>query len=136
MSDQPDRQAGRCMCGAVTFEAEGNPLWTCVCHCESCRRASASASVAFVGFPEEKVTIRGEALKTHRSSPGVERTFCGTCGTSISFKSIRWPGELHLFTVTFDDPEAFPPRMHVHEGERLGWHLIGDNLRRHDTVGG
>ncbi len=37
---------GRCLCGAVEFEAQGAPKWVCWCHCESCRRHSgAPASV-------------------------------------------------------------------------------------------
>lgn len=131
-----DKQFGRCLCGAVTFEAAGRPLWSAVCHCESCRRATAAPSVAYVGFPEEMVLVHGDALRTYASSPGVERTFCGICGTSISYRSTRWPGEVHLFTASFDDPEAFPPDRHVYEGERLEWHVIGDTLRRYRTVGG
>jgi len=35
-------KTGRCLCGAVTYSYEGLENWQAHCHCESCRRATAS----------------------------------------------------------------------------------------------
>lgn len=124
--------SGGCLCGAVRFSVASKPLWTAYCHCESCRRATASPLAAFVGFDEASVQFRGVARRFFSSSPDVERSFCGNCGTPLSYRSSRWPGEIHLYTATFDNPAAYPPTLHVHWAEKLAWLGLNDSLAKHN----
>lgn len=126
---------GGCLCGAVRFSVSGKPLWSAYCHCESCRRATAAPVAAFVGFDEGCVAFNGDARRLFSSSPGVERSYCAACGTPLSYRSTRWPGEIHLYAPTFDDPAAYPPTFHVHWAERLPWLGIMDSLPKHDRAG-
>lgn len=127
---------GGCLCGAVRFSVSGKPLWSAYCHCESCRRATAAPVAAFVGFDEGCVAFKGDARRFFSSSTGVERSYCAACGTPLSYRSTRWPGEIHLYSPTFDDPAAYPPTFHVHWAERLPWLGIMDSLPKHDRAGG
>jgi len=121
---------GRCLCGGVTFEAGPKPLWTALCHCDSCRRAASAPLVAWMGFPVE--TVRWIGKRSHyTSSKGVERSFCPTCGSPMSFESARWPGEIHLYAASRDDPAAYVPQLHCYYAERLAWLDIGDDLPKH-----
>ena len=122
---------GRCLCGSTRFVAGAAALWSCYCHCDSCRRATASPVTVFVGFPAVAVTFTGEGLAHHASSPGVERGFCQACGTPLWYRSDRWPGEVHVYAATLDDPAAFPPTFHVHWAEKLPWLTIGDALPKY-----
>lgn len=124
--------AGGCLCGAVRFSVAAEPLWSAYCHCESCRRATGSPLAAFVGFAEDAVQFRGDARRLFSSSSGVERSYCGNCGTPLSYRSTRWPGEIHLYTPTFDNPAAYPPTFHVHWAEKLAWLGFMDSLPKHD----
>ncbi|MEO1066123.1 MAG: GFA family protein [Pseudomonadota bacterium] len=121
---------GRCLCGAVRFAFEGPLNWTCHCHCESCRRATSSPMTSFLGVPLQTFRWTGEAPKVFRSSPGVERLFCGKCGSQMAFLAEHYPGEIHLYAASLDDPEAFEAEMHVHHEERLAWFETTDNLPR------
>ena len=44
---------GGCLCGAVKYEVEGEPVRVAQCHCDDCRRATGSAFATNI-FVEEK----------------------------------------------------------------------------------
>jgi len=72
----------------------------------------------------------------YESSPGVKRYFCPTCGTPMAYASERWPGEVHLFHGTLEDPQQWPPTGHAHVAEQLSWFDTHDHLPRYDKLGG
>lgn len=117
----PPIRTGHCLCGAVRFEAQGEPRFISNCHCESCRRASSAPSVTWAGFKSEDVTISGDTLRDFASSSGVTRSFCGGCGSPIAFRGNRWPGETHLPVCAFDAPEDLAPESDHFEDEKLPW---------------
>ena len=41
------------------------------------------------------------------SSPGVTRSFCARCGTSLTLYSEAFPGEIYVSICSLDDPEAW-----------------------------
>ena len=120
-----------CSCGAVELEADGEPVVQCYCHCNSCRKATGAPVSSFMGFGKSAVHWTGQRA-FHRSSPGVTRGFCPACGTPLSYMSTRWPGELHLYAATLDDPELFKPEAHVHWAERVPWLTVSDDLPKHE----
>lgn len=128
--------AGGCLCGAVRFAAAGPPLWVAHCHCQSCRRSTGSPFATFVGFARERVTFTHGAPATYASSPGVTRSFCGACGTPIAYEAARFPGEIHLYACTLDEPAMAAPTTHVHVGEQLPWVHLADGLPRYRTTSG
>ena len=134
MADGDVTREGGCLCGAVRFEARGEPLWVAHCHCTSCRKTTAAAFTTYAGYTPEAVTWSGEALKIHKSSPDVERGFCPRCGSSLTYASDRWPGEIHLFASTFDTPGDLKPRAHVFVAERLPWVHLADGLPEFATT--
>lgn len=121
---------GHCLCGAARFEAVSIPLWQSHCHCQSCRRATASAFTSFFGIADGHWRWTGTPPATYASSPGVWRDFCSTCGTQMAFRSNRLPGEIHFYAATLTDPLRFEPTNHVHFAEALPWANITDGLPR------
>lgn len=121
---------GHCLCGAIRYEATAAPLWQAHCHCESCRRATASAFTSFFGVSDDQWRWTGAAPATYASSPGVWRDFCPTCGTQMAYRSTRAPGEMHFYAATLDDPAAFRPEVHDHSDEALPWLHLSDGLPR------
>jgi hypothetical protein len=61
---------GHCLCGAVTYRCTKAPLWQGHCHCESCRRATASPFTSFFGVPNGTWTWTGKTPATYASSIG------------------------------------------------------------------
>lgn len=123
---------GHCLCGEVEYEFEGKPVWVAHCHCDSCRRHTSSAVATFVGVKVEQFRyLKGEPA-FYESSPKVWRYFCGKCGSPMAYVADRFPGEVHLYIGTLENPDKFVPRGHVHVGEQLPWFEVSDDLPRYE----
>lgn len=126
MSQATLEHHGRCLCGAVRYRAEGAPKWIANCHCASCRRATGAPMATYAGFAAERLAYVAGAPERFASSPGVTRSFCGRCGTPLTYEGARWPGEVHVLVGTMDRPEDFPPTGDAFVEEQLPWlHLAG-----------
>lgn len=124
---------GRCLCGAVRFAFEGAPNWQMHCHCESCRRATASPFTSFLAVDHAVFHWTGIPPAGHDSSPGVRRYHCAACGTPMGYQSPTRAHEIDLYAATLDDPNAYAPTAHVHWNERLPWLHLNDGLAVHRT---
>ena len=125
--------SGGCACGAVRYRATGKPKWAAHCHCRDCRKQTGAALATWAGFASEHFAFTG-APQAYRSSPGVVRRFCGTCGTPLTYEGERWPGEIHLLAGTLDDPGAIAPGAHVYVAHQMPWLRLADGLPRFNTV--
>jgi hypothetical protein len=126
--------SGGCLCGAVRFRMTANPLGVVYCHCQSCRRHTASAVATFAGFAEEVVSFTQGVPAVFESSPDVWRSFCGRCGSPISYRAARYPGEIHFYIGVMDRPEQYVPQTHVYYGEHIPWFDTKDDLPRFERT--
>ncbi len=126
--------SGGCMCGAVRYEASGEPFSVIHCHCHSCRKHNGGPVVTLAGFKADQVAFSGTGRKIYQSSPGVGRAFCGNCGTPLTWEGDG--GELgpivEFHISTFDDPDVLVPSSHSFHNERIAWFDIADGLPRYD----
>lgn len=122
---------GGCYCGRVRFAADAPAFHETVCHCASCRRAVGAASVAWFSVKRASFRLTAGEPTRFRSSPGVTRSFCGTCGTSLTYEAEAYPDELDLTIASLDDPDAVPPKDHTQAAERLRWTSLADGLPVH-----
>ena len=126
-----DTLQGRCFCGEVQFEFE-TPIVACVnCHCESCRRQCSAPMATYIGVTDSQWRWTGAMPETWCSSPGVERTFCGNCGSPLSFRSEKLSDTMHFYLVALEQPEAFQPTLHVAYEEKLCWMPADNSLPKH-----
>jgi len=108
---------GGCQCGKVRMVAEGPPKRVANCHCSSCRKATGAAIATYADFDRTVVHIDGD-VRAYASSSGVERLFCGECGTPIAYRE-KAADEINLHIGAFDQPENFRPSEDAHQEERL-----------------
>ena len=125
---------GRCLCGKTSFEYQGDALWCGYCHCESCRRHTASPVTVFIGVPRSAYRYTGLEPGIYESSEGVRRHFCKNCGTPMAFDADRYVDEIHFYIVSLDEPESLAPEFHCHYDERLSWLDISDELAKDKQV--
>ena len=122
---------GGCLCGDIRFRVRGRPVASVFCHCTLCRRAAGAPLTAWAMFPLPAFQLERGALAIYASSPGVERGFCGRCGTTLSFSASFLPGLIDLTIASFDEPERLPPQLHMWETRRIPWLQLADELPRH-----
>ena len=122
--------SGRCLCGNIRYRATAAPLWQAHCHCESCRRATSAPFTSFFGIADGGWEWTGPAPATYASSEGVWRDFCPRCGVQMAYRATRFPGEIHFYAASLDDPTRYRPTAHVHTAEQLPWIHLSDGLRR------
>lgn len=95
MSGAPGTLSGRCLCGAVTVEVDGEHATTVgVCHCGMCRRWGDGV---YADFPAaaEAVTVAGP-VRRYASSDFAERAFCAACGSHLWFRLTSEAGADYL----------------------------------------
>ena len=112
---------GGCLCSAIRFRISGEPVFSSICHCATCRRASASPTVAWLTFDRGQVEILSGNPRTYRSSQGVARQFCGTCGSQLSYETVESPTTIDITTASLDNPNLFPPTMETWVEHRVSW---------------
>jgi hypothetical protein len=119
---------GGCFCGAIRYRVGGKPTNSMVCHCQTCRRVAAAPVVAWVTFPIAQFQLlRGEPSEFH-STPPVRRTYCGACGTPLTYEQSDSPDSVDITTCSLDDPDQFPPTHHSWLSHDLRWLRFGDGL--------
>ena len=127
---------GQCHCGAIRYSIDGELKHSGVCHCESCRRTTGGLTTAWLGYGKEGLAVEGEP-RSYSSSEGVERRFCGTCGTSLFyFNEPMMPGVVDILTVTMAEPEELAPRLHVNMADALPWEAGLDELPKFERFPG
>jgi hypothetical protein len=127
---------GGCLCGAIRYRVAGVPLYSCVCHCTTCRRASGAPAVGWVTLERSQLTFLAGEPHRYRSSPEVIRQFCSDCGSALTFETARHPNTIDLTTVSLDDPNVFPPTGEVWLEDRISWQPLNPKLEQYPRGGG
>lgn len=120
---------GGCLCGAVRFTTEGEPINVRICHCRRCQKAMGSPFYARALFESKTVTISGDAA-SYPSSEALDRVFCPTCGTRLFSRRTNGTA-IGIALATFDDRNAFAPTEHIWVSEKIAWVEIKDGLPQH-----
>lgn len=126
---------GRCLCGAVTYEAQPPTLFCAHCHCRWCRAAHGAAFVTWVGLSEARfrLTGGGERLRWYRSSEQSRRGFCDACGATLFYASSLCPGEIHVTRASLQGEIDRDPQVHCFYDQQAAWFTPGDDLPRFDS---
>lgn len=122
-----------CFCGDIKAELKGEPFWVNFDHDDDCRKAIGSPLTVWVGYRPSQFQLLSGELKTFSKTLGIERSFCGRCGTSIGYQDTGIADELYLTIGFFDRPERFPPSVHGYWSMHLPWVKFDDDLQRIDT---
>jgi len=139
MADIPRPITGRCLCGAVVYSVDAEPVWQGVCHCSNCQRQTASAFSVIVGVPSSALTLEGDALASFKTaSEGyestTERRFCSACGSPIFSIIEAMPQLAFLKAGTIDDISWFEPTVEIWTGSAQPWSPHFENAPRFERI--
>ena len=137
METSPDKITGRCLCGAVSIEADGAPRRVTHCHCSMCRRATGAVVGTFATWERGKVRFLGDMARFDSSDVGW-RGFCARCGSSICFGYKPRPERIYVAVGILDAPDEFPAGFHDHRESRIPWLDLDSHLpdAKHHKPGG
>lgn len=126
---------GRCECGRVEYQIEGEISDFSHCHCSQCRRLHGAAYATFAGVSRGGFSyLSGEDdISFYNSSPTSERVFCGNCGSNILVAVDDEPDTLYVAMGTMDGNPVCPPAYHIYVGSKAPWHTITDQAEQYDT---
>ena len=114
---------GSCLCGAVRYQIDGEPLRTAQCHCDDCRRATGSAFATNVFVNSDSLTVIKGITKcfehTVDSGNTMTKEFCSVCGSQIFGHSSGRPGIKTIKVGTIDEIGSIRPEVEVFMSKAL-----------------
>ena len=123
---------GGCLCGAVRYTSDADPVATAICHCKNCQRQSGSAFSVIIGIPRASFSLQGDPMKSYEdrgeSGQPVLRQFCGNCGSPVVSDVAVTPDLLWIKTGTLDDPSQLHPQMHIWTDHQQPWVDVAQEL--------
>ena len=107
---------GGCLCKAVTYKSNADPLMILNCHCENCRRLTGSVFGTNLFVPEDQLQFDGELTTfNHKADSGnpMTRQFCTKCGTQLFGFSSGRPNVVTVRAGTVNALNIIKPNMNV-----------------------
>jgi hypothetical protein len=125
---------GGCLCGAVRYESAGEALFSLVCHCRDCQRASGSGGVPVLGVPKASFAFSGPVKQSRAvgsSGRASVRNFCSECGALLFGTPESAPELVTIYVGSLDDPSAFAPSEALFTSQRPEWAKLEMPLVEH-----
>ena len=130
---------GGCSCRSVRYRMKREPLIVHACHCLDCQRITGSAFVMNALIEKSDLELlSGEPTPFDmKKYTGMEHAayFCNNCGTYVWSEYSRRSKPLWFVRVgTLDDPNAFPPDVHIFTKRKQPWVQIPEGAPTFDEL--
>ncbi|HLK25653.1 MAG TPA: GFA family protein [Caulobacteraceae bacterium] len=122
---------GGCLCGAVTYEVTGDPMFVGHCACANCQKSSGTGHSTVAAYPEGQVVIHGKmSAYTGKGDSGQPTTheFCPTCGSPLFSRASMMPGVVMIAVGTMDADAAPEPSMMIYGKRRRSWDHVPEGF--------
>ena len=128
-----EKASGGCSCGKLRYQISQPPKVVAICHCRSCQLAAGAESVGWAVCASSAFPWLTPEPKYFKSSENVTRSFCGDCGTALSYQANA--DYIDVTLASFDKPEQFPPKNEVWLKHRISWNPANPNLKSFEEAG-
>jgi hypothetical protein len=125
---------GGCLCGAIRYEIEGEPLTSRVCWCRLCQYLSSGNASVNAMYRREQVRITGTPATTEAiadSGNHMVRSFCPGCGTQLFSESRERPHLIVVRVGSLDDPGRIRPVMTIWTSAAPPWAVFDPATEQH-----
>jgi hypothetical protein len=120
---------GSCLCGAVKYEATGEPARFHHCHFSRCRKATGTGHASNLFLQPGSLTwLCGEDQVLSFKLPEAKRFsnyFCATCGSRLP-RQDRNPDVVMIPAGSLDQEAPIHPLARIFSGSRALWSCEGD----------
>lgn len=120
---------GGCDCRTVRYALHAAPLFVHCCHCRWCQRETGTAFALNALIEADRVELLGgtpeEVLTPSNSGKGQLIARCPVCRIAL-WSNYAGAGRAIRFVRvgTLDDPDRFPPDIHIFTSTRQPWVLL------------
>lgn len=114
------KYTGGCLCGAIRYGFDVEPVDADICHCTMCQKATGGFFAPFMGVPTAELKWTKGEPRFFRSSAIAERSFCPECGTPLTFGYVDKP-KISVSIGSLDDPAAVKPTFQYGIESRVPW---------------
>ncbi|MEP1572525.1 GFA family protein [Roseibium album] len=128
--------SGKCLCGAVSYEADSAPIVVAQCHCDECRRLSGTGHTVGAMFHTKSVSLKGNLHKfTYISAKGSEVTkaSCATCGSPIFGTNSHTPDHITMTLGSMDNANGLEVEVVIFERDRQHWDRLSEDVASFET---
>ena len=122
---------GGCVCGAVTYEITGEPMFVGHCACENCQKSTGTGHNSIAAYPDAQVTVHGEVTSYVGKGDSGQATmaqFCPICGSRLFSRPSVMPGVVMVSLGTMDADAALEPTMLIYGKRRRAWDYVPPGL--------
>ena len=130
--------SGGCLCGRVRYQAQGEPLFSVLCHCRDCQRASGTGHAPVIGFRKSAFSLTGETRSyavTGGSGKLAVRHFCPHCGSMLFGMPEIAPDLVTIYIGSLDQPREFRPDYVQFRRDRRDWDQLEFDVPQHHAAG-
>lgn len=132
--------AGGCACGAIRYEASGEPIFQNHCQCLDCQKRSGTGHGSYVTFgrrADVKVTGQPSSWRMIADSGNEKvQAFCPTCGTPVYVTFVAMPEVTAIHATSLDDPGQFNPQAVTYKIRGHAWDTIDPALQPFERMPG
>ena len=116
---------GSCLCGKVTFTAEGTARDPAACHCTQCRKQSGHYWAA-VNVWMKDFRMKG-SVRWFEASDIAKRGFCPNCGSFLFWKG-HDDDEIGVALGALDGPTGLRLERHIFTADKGDYYEITDSV--------
>lgn len=117
---------GGCYCGALRYEAQGEPMMKAQCHCRECQHFTGGSANVFIAMPIASFAYTKGIPKQYSRGDlerAVTREFCADCGTHVAGRSPGFPAVI-IKVGSLDDPSLFTPDLAIYTVDQQAFHHV------------
>lgn len=124
---------GSCTCRQIRYRITETPLFVHCCHCRWCQRETGSAFALNAMIESDRLELLEGAVEIidtpSNSGKGQRIARCPKCQVAV-WSHYAGAGEQISFVRvgTLDEPERFPPDIHIFTESKQPWVSLPDNV--------
>ena len=124
---------GGCTCRAVRYRMTRRPMFVHCCHCRWCQRETGASFALNALIETDRMEVTGavDLVNTpSNSGKGQLIARCPTCRVAL-WSNYGGRGDIERFVRvgTLDQPDAFPPDVHIYTMSKQPWGVLPEGAR-------
>ncbi len=126
---------GKCLCGEVQFEIEGETPNLLQCHCSFCRKQSGSSANAATFVDENKFVWKSglDKVSYFKKDTGFRSNFCSVCGSPVP-NQLRDTDKYWIPAGLLEDEDGLEIVAHIYTQSKASWEEITASGKHFDEM--